>query len=278
MTSVTVLHLVRKSNGAAPLQRFRDSYVRHEAGIPHDLKALCKGFERSDDVEAVFEGVGRPCEFQVISDEGFDISAYFKGAAGVATEFVCFLNSYSEIRVDGWLDRLVAAARPSDVGAAGASASYESTLTSALNLVRGQWLSLMRRPREMMPRLAAIMRAAPLFPRWPNPHLRTNAFIIRSAVFKSLSLAGSSRRAALAFESGYDGMTRQLNRRGLKVLVAGSDGRTFEQTAWPRSDTFQSGDQGNLLVHDNHTRLYQEASEEERRRLSRRAWGGHSPS
>jgi hypothetical protein len=270
---VTVVHLARRANGIGCVRKFVDSYLEHDAGVSHDLHVICKGFDRDDEVKREFDRTGRPCTFAPISDAGFDIGAYLGCATTLGTEYVCFLNSHSEIRAAAWLAKLMDAVRSERVGVAGASASFESTFSSSVDLIPHQWRGLIRKPSEIAPWLGTLVRAARTFPPRPNPHLRTNAFVIRSEVFRNLAFHGNDRRAALAFESGYGSMTRQLRRRGLEPVVVGADGRLFRMDAWPESATFRYAGQENLLVHDNHTRHYQNATPEVRRQFGQMAWG-----
>jgi hypothetical protein len=60
---------------------------------------------------------------------------------------------------------------------------------------------------------------------------------------------------------------------GLRVLVAGRNGRAYESSEWPASRTLWQGNQENLLVDDNQTRSYQEGDDDVRRALSGFAWG-----
>jgi hypothetical protein len=78
---------------------------------------------------------------------------------------------------------------------------------------------------------------------------------------------------AYAFESSKSSLTSQLQLAGLKALVAGRDGRAYEDEEWPRSETYCQGEQRNLLVADNQTKDYTNGSPRRRLFLSRFAWG-----
>jgi hypothetical protein len=109
---------------------------------------------------------------------------------------------------------------------------------------------------------------------FPAPHLRTNAFLIRRKVMLRLKTWDMSvKNDAYRFESGKQGMSNQILQMGLKVLVAGRNGRAYEPDAWPLSETLFQGDQHNLLLSDNHTRDYAAGNAFRRALLSRLAWG-----
>jgi hypothetical protein len=109
---------------------------------------------------------------------------------------------------------------------------------------------------------------------FPTPHLRTNAFMIRRDVMLKITRGVIlSKKEAHKFESGKESMTNQVLRMGLNVLVVGRDGRAYEKEEWPLSQTMYQGRQQNLLVADNHTRLYTNGDARLRTILSRLAWG-----
>lgn len=108
---------------------------------------------------------------------------------------------------------------------------------------------------------------------YPNPHVRTNAFMIERDGF--LALRASSFRTKFGvykFESGHQSLTQQVLKRGLRPVVVGSDGRIYEMADWKSSSTYWIGQQANLIVADNRTRDYSEGSREARARLRAHAW------
>jgi hypothetical protein len=273
MNLVEIVYLARYSNGLGPVRRFLDSYLAHDAGLPHSLGIICKGFPADLGVEAEVARAGLSPRFFRTSDAGMDIGAYIACARTVTAQFVCFLNSYSEINAHGWLAKLMAPAQQPGVGVSGATGSFESLCSSLVNDMAREWRSLVGSPRTAGARMRLLLHAIRRFPGRPNPHLRTNGFVIRPSLFQTLSLKGPGKDAALQFEGGYASMTRQLRRRGLVSVVVGADGRIFAENDWPESQTFRYLDQSNLLIHDNQTRRYQNANMVERDYLGKLAWG-----
>jgi hypothetical protein len=275
-----VVHLVRAANGPAPFAAFVDSYRAWPAGCAHDLLVVCKGFAGRTLPRAfqdILGGVAAGAFF--VSDRGVDLSAYVAAARAHDHEFFCFLNSFSVLQAPGWLATLHAHAARPGVGAVGATGSWESRATAA----RG---ARAPRPRTTHPRrLAGWLRSRAAsavrtsiydwqYPRFPNPHLRTNAIMLRRVLL--LGLKGTAIRTksdAERFESGRRGLTPQLGARGLQALVVGRDGRGYAPECWPESRTFRSGEQENLLVADNRTREYAQADAPTRQRLASLAWG-----
>jgi hypothetical protein len=129
-----VVYLARKAEGEAPLRRFVDSYLRHPAALGHDLIVIYKGYEQTKDLtdaREIFRGI--PHTGIELSDAGFDIGAYLVAARKLGHEYLCFVNTFTEIAGDGWLQALYRHASLPVVGIAGAMGSYES-LHSTLKL------------------------------------------------------------------------------------------------------------------------------------------------
>jgi hypothetical protein len=138
------------------------------------------------------------------------------------------------------------------------------------------------RDRRQGPRgTALIWQGAPeldieAFPHFPNPHLRSNGFMISRERFLQSDLTVMQTKAdANLFESGSNSLTAQIRRSGLAVVVAGRDGRAYDIPDWPRSSAFRLADQANLLLGDNHTRAFATMSASARVTHARMTWGDY---
>jgi hypothetical protein len=275
LPQVGLVYLVRHRNGPGPFDAFLDSYREHESGTPHDLILAFKGFNDPAELRE-YRSSARdlPHSALRLPDQGVDLQTYVAVARQIEHEYVCFVNSFSVILAPGWLSLLLSAAKEPMVGAAGASGSWESPYSHLTAVHRGNRggspSSRLRRIRGYF----VLLRKQREYPEFPNPHLRTNAFLMRRDRFLSLSIPKRVGKAAAArVESGRRSITRQLGKQGLAPVVAGRDGRSFAPADWPDSCTFRQGDQINLLVADNRTQQYASASTELRAGLAELAWG-----
>jgi hypothetical protein len=286
MPELCVVHLARHANGWEPFDRFMRSYEEHPAGIDHDLVVAVKGFPGSDPPPEYLERVA-PSGGRVLplEDTGFDIGSYWATARALPYASYCFLNSFSVVLDDGWLAKMARHHGPS-VGLVGASGSWESHLTGAGAPLRsGLFLPPWRIAPAPFPsrRLTARdrlwlveewRRQWARFPPFPNPHIRTNAFLIRRDLMLEVEVGDMGAKGeALWFESGRRSMTRQVLRRGLEVLVVGRDGVAYPPGDWPASHTFRSGNQANLMVSDNRAQEWAALNDPGREELSLRTWG-----
>jgi hypothetical protein len=274
MAEIAVVHLVWEPAGIGALENFIRAYKAQPAGIAHDLIVAFNGFggKGLEIHRQALNGIADGA--MEIPDRVQDIPAYSWVARRVPHRHVCFVNSYSEPLVSGWLMMLHQAMMMPATGAVGATGSWESHYTNYELAVRA---AVQRTPMgyaKGLVRRYRLARYRRYFDPAPNPHLRSNAFMIERAAWLEIATAPVVRKwDALRFEGGRESMTRRLESRGLNVRVVGRDGVAYQKDDWPNSFSFRSGGQANLLVADNRTRQYADASHEERRRLNTLAWG-----
>jgi hypothetical protein len=298
---LAVVHLVRKGNALGALEAFLRSYREHDAGLPHELVILFKGFRGGVDTrehERLLEGLDYRRDF--IPDRGYDLQAYFGAARRLDYDYFCFLNSFSRILDEGWLAKLHRWASAPGVGLAGASGSWQSLaggygaqpppepgMPAPVLGAQVGWASRiveglrdgrpgMRRRRMLglLVRASGVLRPGRNFAPFPNRHLRTNAFMGERSTLLRIRLGWMPIKfSAYKFESGLDGMTSQVLRLGLRVLVVGRDGEAYEPERWNMSRTFWQSRQENLLVADNQTEAFLAADPAAARYLSFCAWG-----
>jgi hypothetical protein len=265
---IGVVHLVWAPLGPEPLRDFLRSYRAHPPEAEHELIIVLNGAhpggrDPSSQETLLEELHGTQYRLIVLERPLLDLAAYGAAAREIQHPRVCFLNSYSVLQSDGWLRCLSQALDEPGVGLAAASASWES---------QAEWMRgrLIYWPYQ----LVGLRAARRDYPRFPNPHVRTTAFMIsRTLLLQTGPDDVRDKRSAYLLESGRSSITRQVQEQGLRPVVAGRDGLLYDVADWPRSGTYRSGVQCNLLVADNRTREWEEASARLRRRLARDAWG-----
>lgn len=227
-------------------RRFVSSYKKFAAGTEHDLFIIFKGFRDHGELrlgQAQF--IKLPHTPIYVDDENFDIGAYRAAAEQIPHDLLCFLNTNSEILSRDWLRKLLVNFEQPFIGLAGATGSYESLVALDTN-----------------------------FPRFPNIHIRSNAFIIRRGhVLQLFPNRIPDKKHAFFVESGHASITRRLLEMGLSIIVVGQNGRGYPPQWWPLSETYRQSFQNNLLVHDNVTREFEKTPWSGKKALSRRTWG-----
>jgi hypothetical protein len=263
MAMIGLVHLVWGPLGPRPLREFLRSYRDHTAGAEHELVIVLNGASEVDRAALLAELTDTKHRLIELEHPVLDLPAYGLAARQLQHRRLCCLNSYSTILADGWLGQLAHALNDPAVGVAGATGSWES---------QAEWIR--GKARYWLYQLAQLRRAREDYPRFPNPHIRTTAFMLDRQLLLEMGLErAADKRATYLLESGRDSLTRRILGKELRPVVVGRDGRAYDIEEWPRSATYRAGGQENLLVADNRTRDWEHASPRLRKRLSRDAWG-----
>ena len=249
---VAIAYLLRgkDTNWKDSCNRVLYSYRQYVAGCDHELHIIMKGFEREED-ELYAQQVITPLECHVssVADDAFDIGAYREWSKGITNTVICLMNTGSEILANHWLEKLHGNFLDPSVGMVGATGSFES----------------------LGPGLQG-------FPAYPNPHLRTNAFMLERERYLEATEGYSfkTKEDAYRFESGNNSLTQFVKRAGLEARVVGRNGRAYGETTWPVSNTFRQGSQHNLLIGDKQTRGFASSPWFRKKSLASAAWGSTS--
>lgn len=99
----------------------------------------------------------------------------------------------------------------------------------------------------------------PPFPGFPNPHVRSNGFMIRTTYLKRFNSLGPTKVDCYNFESGWEGLSATVAKEGFELLLVGDQG-AFPVDEWAKSNTFRAGRQEALLIRDNQTETFSEMS------------------
>ena len=285
--SVAVIYLARGAGaGLLAVEAFLDSYNKWPAGLEHDLIVLRKGWKGVPGAEDLGPLVARHGGTLIdLPDDGFDWGAYMRVGRLIDHEWILFLNSHSRVLCENWLKYLHEAAAGTGVGVAGATGSWGTIrpvlrfiiptvkkITFSRGLLRGAYSAVFWIPKALCLWLVRFHR----FPTFPNPHLRSNAFLMQRQLFNDFFQQRNipkRKRDAWDLESGFNGLTHWVESKNLKAVVVDSGGNQFHSTEWMRARTFRHPQQGGLLIEDNQTRAYDRCSEDERWHMELSAWG-----
>ena len=213
MKDVGVVYLCRFAEGEYPVRRFIQSYREHSAGLAHDFHVIFKGFQDKSHLrhaQSLFVDI--PTKAIVLADIGFDLGSYVQAAKAVGNKRLIFFNTFSQILTDDWLAHFSRALSLPGVGLAGATGSWHANTSSYEGALKALFYKIRRFPGErnesqrrtrsdaMWPMRNRPVRRYLLAPfgylycfakfgRYPNPHIRTNAFMIERDRFLSLELS-----------------------------------------------------------------------------------------
>ena len=276
---IAVVYLMWIPYGMSYFRDFVGSYERFSSGVDHQLFIVFNGVDNEDATEAYIRLLQERNitfrELRMIS--GQDIDAYFYAARQIDSEYILFLNTYSTFNASDWLLKYYNGFSVPGTAAVGATASFQSYSSAVYVLNDWKWNSS-KTLRVNFDKYKLLVKAffywSLLFKSFPNPHLRTNAFMVRRNVFLGLIRRNlRTKFDAYVFESGRKGMTNQLLRRRHLVYVVDKYGTLYPLDRAKESHAFWIGQQEGLLIADNQTRMYDRADPLERTKLTRLAWG-----
>ena len=278
--TVSVVHLIWPPLGLDPFNNFISSYCKYSSGHPHELVLLFNGMRTEDELLPYRKVVdSRNINYRVLlqPEDWQDLDAYFWAAEQLDSKHILFVNSYSEFMYDNWLEKYMQHCIYDDIGLIGATGSWESYFRSVFIDNNVKWernKSFRQNFRKLKLMAKAFIYWRFLFPDFPNPHIRTNAFMIKRQLMCSLKHEPlRNKMAAFRLESGVNSLTMQVMKRGLQAILIDKYGKTYSMNEWKRAAIFWSSKQENLLISDNQTRKYEFADDATRQKLSIHAWG-----
>jgi hypothetical protein len=277
--TVALIYLARgKDGGLTTSELFFESYMRFPPEYPHELVVIVKGWDNQVEEDNLVKLARESGAAQImkVPDDGYDWGAYMRVAPELTQDWLCFLNTHTRLMVTGWLSFLMHATHPS-VGAVSATGSWESLAPIMPRYdFRLPIFSFLAYPLRMLVNFLRFIRNAYDYPLFPNPHLRTNAFLVKSSIFLefiSEKNIPKCKRDANILESGRRGFSNYLLRKKLNIYIVGRDGTKYAPHQWSKSGIFRSKNQENLLVSDNQTRSFLIACEKMKKFLEYLAWG-----
>ena len=212
MNHIAVVYLAFEPEGQTPVWKFLNSYMAYPAGQIHDL-------------------------VMHHAREGQDLLHYRLAALGLSAEYLCFLNTHTQVRRTNWLKTMMEHIGVNGVNLVGSMGSWEACPNDGVT--------------------------------FPNPHIRTNGFLVERRAFLDVSdRRFKSKIECYDFESGPGNMASRMS-----GVVVGTNGTAYRLNELKESKTFRLDNQENLLFSDNQTRHYDAAPPEERKRLRELAWG-----
>ncbi len=246
MHEFTPVYLLRKGNPPPWARAFFASFFDNDPGKDIPLIVLCKGYESTKsppEVNALLPTQINRIQLQFVSDDGVDLTAYQKLCERSPKSNFLFLNSHSRLQKPDWYVLFsLGLKKVGKKGVVGASGSWETP-----------------DPKNI---------------KFPNPHIRTNAFLIHARTYLDLSKNKvGTRNECLAFEAGKTNLTNQVLQNGGAALIINGNGQLFSPEDWPKSQTFRLMDQEQLLVFDNRSAKYHHGTKKRRWHHATASWG-----
>lgn len=289
---ISVIYLARGVDyGIDDVKRFLDSYKNNPAGIEHEFVIAAKGWEKKPEEYKDLLELADEYNAKVINlaDDGFDLWAYFRVSQILNLKYVFFINTSSVILKKDWLVKFYDAFKSNpNLKLAGATGSSEVTSNPVAAIRHEYWKTRKKTLKNKLFvalkvliykffvdfKLVLARKYRPI--KFPNYHIRTNGFFMEREMF--LDFMGQkklpkNKNHAYELESGHNGLTKFIMQRGNNAVVIGADGIAYKPEDWKISKTSVNPDSSNLILSDNHTRLYDFWNIEERKSYEKKVWG-----
>ncbi len=277
---IAIVHLIWVPYGTGLFEQFVASYRKYKAGYEHQLILLFNGVLQHDELTPYIDIAKKNnLSYQTIVYSGFcqDITAYYWVAERVNNSHILFLNSYCELLADNWLVHFARHLNNPKIGMIGATGSWQSYSSSVFQTNSLRWQqgkTLNENFSKYKLFLKTLLYWRFFFPSFPNPHIRTNGFMIEKNVLLSCKKGTlKTKFQAYLFESGRNSLSRQIISKGLTIFIIDKSGNLYEIKNWNKSSIFWSSEQENLLIADNQTKLYSNGDTSLKRKLAHLAWG-----
>jgi hypothetical protein len=248
-------------------KKFINKYKYHHSGQKHRLVICFKKFSSKRSIlewKKFLKGIKYTAIIDNCKIDGFDFGSYIRVANKYKNKIILFLNSYSYPTVNNWLKLITKHYDENTL--VGCSASYGSLSSSFFT--KYYRINILKR---LMYGFANLFR----FPVFPNPQIRSNAFLIKGSDFLSLKVPKffKNKIQTSLIESGWSGMTRQFKRRKFRIILASSNGMGFKENNWLNSEVYSFKNQKNLIISDNRTRVYNNLSLKNKKKETKFHWG-----
>ena len=267
---ILAVYLITKFCDPDNLKYFIDHYKKHKPGCKHNLLICLKQIDPKKKLEFEMVLKRKKIKCNIFYDDhhknDYDFGSYYRIAKKFKKYIILFMNVHSRPIKKNWLKKLIDNySSKTFIGVAGSYSSYATN--SFLRNYQDNYFAYIYK----------IIRNNILFFRFPNPHIRSSCFMLFSSDFiefiKSSKIIFNKKFDTWLAESGKNGMSNYFKKKGFKLLIINSEGKSFSEKDWKISKTFCIENQDYLLISDKHSRAYQESDKNQKRQIIKRVWG-----
>ena len=262
---ILVCYLITKFDKKNSFQNFVEKYNKFKSGIDHDL-LICFKLLKNEEILLIKNCIKTINYIEYIDEfksNDYDLGSFNRVAKSYPSRLIFFLNGNSYPNCDDWLKKVFD--NYEDNSIIGTSASNLSLL-STLRL---------KKIYKIISYFFKLIKYRKIFNKFPNPHIRTNGFLIKSDDFinfmKNKNLC--NKEDAWSIESGKLGLTNSFKSKGYHIYVVNSDGKKFEEVDWKLSLTFNYLSQNKFIISDNQIRKYLSINDDEKKLFQFKTWG-----
>ena len=262
---ILVCYLVTCFDNSNSLKNFIEKYQNFKSGIDHEL-LICFKLLNNNQINSI-KSLLKTINYIEYIDKNdfndFDIGSYKRVAEDFSSRLIFFLNGNSYPNCNNWLKLVFDNYVEKSIIATSAS---NLSLFSSLKLKKiYKFFSFYLKFKEYKKNYNSF----------PNPHIRTNGFLINSDDFTTFMKDKNikNKEDAWIIESGKLGLTNYFKSKGFDIYVVNSDGEKFLENNWILSETFNYKNQDKYIISDNQIRKYLNQINAEKQISQYKTWG-----
>lgn len=248
---------------------FISCYKKFSSGKRHELLICFKGFNNNCKNISYWKRK-IPFKYTFYLDKeiknDFDIGSFFRVSNSHTKRLILFLNSYAYPKCKNWLK--IFCDNYENKSILGGHGSYGS--------ISSQCLSFFYKDLTLLQSIKYGMVHFIYCKLFPNPHIRTSNFFVKSDDFNSLKISHFDFTKKIQnnyFESGRNGMTNQFLKKKFKLYLVNSDNQKFSINNWFQSRTAFLSNQEKLVISDHRTREFDNLNRNNKDKLKKINWG-----
>jgi hypothetical protein len=244
---------------------FVKHYKKFKSGFNHDLIICYKLMDNKKILK--YENLIKNIKHNIFVDQSiendWDFGSYNRVAKNFKNRVILFMNSHSYPITISWLKKFMKHFKHKTIIAS--AGSYES-ITKQVKL---KW------PFNILSFFKKKIKAKKSFSNFPNPHLNTSSFMIKSNDFMKYinDRKFLTKYETWKIESGFNSLTNYFKTKDYDLLVVNSDGHKFSQNNWMNSETYHYKHQSKSVISDKHSRKYLKLNKIERKKSQKAVWG-----
>jgi hypothetical protein len=244
---VAIVYIARVTNEEEIelVDKFIKSLARYEVGANYKLYICFKDIKMKN--LKIIRRILKETTYNEIflPSGGYDIGSYSIIAKQISENKVIFFNTSTEVKKNNWLAKMMMNINKKYF-IIGGSGSFET--------------------------LSPVIQNHPIF---PNPHIRTNGFLIDREFFLNITkeIEIKNKEEAWNIESGRNSLSAKIFKIDGQVCVVDKFGIGYDFERWPVSKTFRSSNQKNILFSDNRVREYANSESNYKNLLYLNTWG-----
>ncbi len=273
MVSLSVVYLFWEKSSFESFKNFINSYSLQS--VNYQVEIYFKGDSQSFEDHKNYLSLNKiNHSIHFIESEGLDIHSYFNIANISKTKYILFFNSNSILLYKNVLQNYISVLENlgENAGIIGATASRGNILNTFLISIIFYIFNFDL--KKLFESFLGTLIYYKNFSITKTFSIRTNAFIVNREVFLSYpNHIYKTKKKCYEFESGINSITNFFLEKKFAVKFIDKNCQIFDKENCKLSNVFWKQNQENLLVSDNQTRLYNDASLKEKQFYSKIAWG-----